>query len=89
MAADNDGSQDWAPDYEGEGHEWVARDGRDSGVVMMTAAKMAAAKDSGSSRRQQQQRWKKAVDKDGMQDWVADHKGEGQEWVANNNGIRH
>jgi hypothetical protein len=28
------------------------------------------------------------VDDNGMQDWVADYKGEGGEWAANNNSIR-
>jgi hypothetical protein len=51
----NNGSQDWVADYDGEGREWTAREGGDSGVVMMAAAKMAAAdnnKDSGGQRRQ-------------------------------------
>jgi hypothetical protein len=55
-AADNDGLQDWVADYDGEGREWAAREGRDSGVVMMAAAKMAASEDSGSGGRQWQ-RW--------------------------------
>jgi hypothetical protein len=46
-AADDNGSQDWSADYDGEGREWAARDGGDSGVAMMAAAKMAAAVDSG------------------------------------------
>ncbi len=46
--ADDDGSQDQAEDYDGEGQERAARDGRDSEVAMMAAAKMAAAEDSGS-----------------------------------------
>ncbi len=29
-AADNKGMQDWAADYEGDGQEWAARDGRDT-----------------------------------------------------------
>jgi hypothetical protein len=32
-----------AADYDGEGQEWAARDGKDSGVAMMAAAKMVAA----------------------------------------------
>jgi hypothetical protein len=47
MAADDDGLQDWAADYDGEGRERAARDGGDSGVAMMAAAKMTAAEDSG------------------------------------------
>ncbi len=46
-AADDDGLQDQAVDYDGEGRERAVRDGRDSGLVMMTAAKIAAAEDSG------------------------------------------
>ncbi len=34
MAEDNN-MQDWVADYDGEGQEWAAREGRDSGVVMM------------------------------------------------------
>jgi hypothetical protein len=44
MAADDDGLQDWAADYDGEGQEQAARDGRYSGVVIMAAAKMAVTK---------------------------------------------
>jgi hypothetical protein len=43
--------------------------------------------DNGNGGRQQQQTTT-AVDNDGMQDQVADYKGEGGERVANNNGIR-
>ncbi len=45
--ADDNGLQDWAADYDGEGQERAVRDGRDSRVSMMAAAKMAAAEDSG------------------------------------------
>ncbi len=51
---DDDGSQDGAVDYDGEGREQAMRDGGDSGVAMMVAVKMAAAEDSGGRR---QQRW--------------------------------
>ncbi len=34
---DNNGMKDWAADYNREGQEQVARDSRDSGVVMMAA----------------------------------------------------
>jgi hypothetical protein len=47
MVADDDGSRDWAANYDGEGRELVVRDGGDSGVAMMAATKMAAAEDSG------------------------------------------
>jgi hypothetical protein len=48
MAVDDDGSQDWAADYDGEGQERAARDGGDSGVVMMAATKMAAVDNNGN-----------------------------------------
>ncbi len=32
MAVDDNGLQDWAGDYDGEGQERAARDGRDRGV---------------------------------------------------------
>ncbi len=51
--ADDDGLQDWAADYDGEGRERAVRDGRDSGVAMMAVAKMAAVEDSGGGRQQQ------------------------------------
>ncbi len=40
MVANNNSMQDWMVDYngEGEGGEWAARDGGDSGVAMMAAA---------------------------------------------------
>jgi hypothetical protein len=46
MVVDEDGLQDQAADYEGEGQVRAARDGVDSGVVMMAAVKMAATEDS-------------------------------------------
>ncbi len=60
-AADDNSSQDWAADYDGEGRERVARDGGDSGVAMMAAAKMAAAEDYGGGQ-QQQWRWTTAAE---------------------------
>ncbi len=36
--ADNNGMQDWVEDYDGEGQDWVARDGGDSRVVMIAVA---------------------------------------------------
>jgi hypothetical protein len=63
MVADDDGLQDWAADYDGEGRERVARDSGDSGVAMMAAAKMAAAEDS--SGRRQQQWWRRTAADDG------------------------
>jgi hypothetical protein len=35
IVAEDNGMQDWAADYHGEGKERVAREGRDSGVTMM------------------------------------------------------
>jgi hypothetical protein len=63
MAADDDGSQDQAANYDREGRERAARDGGDSRVAMMAAAKMAAAEDSDGGGR-----WRrtKAADEDGM-----------------------
>ncbi len=49
---DDDGSRDRTADYDGEGRERAARDGRDRGVAMMAAAKMAAAVDSGGGQQQ-------------------------------------
>ncbi len=43
--ADDNGSQDRAADYDGEGRERAARDSGDSGVAMMAAAQMAAAEE--------------------------------------------
>jgi hypothetical protein len=75
-AADNDGLQDWAADYEGKGGERAARDVRDSGVVMMAAAKMAVVEDS-SGGSQLQWRRMTAADDDGTHDRAADYDGEG------------
>jgi hypothetical protein len=36
--ADDDGTQDWVADYNGERQEQAARDGRDSRVAMIAAA---------------------------------------------------
>ncbi len=47
----------------------------------------AADNDDGGGGRQQQ-RTTKVADDNNMQDWVADYKGEGGKWVANNKGIR-
>ncbi len=80
MADDND-TRDWAADCNWEGREQVVRDGGDSGVVMMAAA----AEDGCSG--QQWKRWTTtAVDNNGMQDWAADYKGEGQERGARDGG---
>ncbi len=35
---DNNGTQDQAADYDGEGREWATGDGRDSRVAMMAVA---------------------------------------------------
>jgi hypothetical protein len=52
-AADNNGMQDWAADFEGEGQEQAARDGRDSEVV----------EDGGGGRRRLRRKMKAADDK--------------------------
>ncbi len=62
-------------------YQRAVRDDRDSGVVMMAAA----AKDGGS-RGQQQRRTTTAAEDNGMQDWVADYKGDGQEWAKRDGG---
>ncbi len=61
ISADDNSMQDWAADYDGEGQEWVAREGGDSGVAMMDAA---ADKDS-SGGHQQQRRMTTATDNKG------------------------
>ncbi len=76
MVANNNDTLDWVADCDGEGRERVVRDGRDSRVVMMAAA----AEDSGCGR-QWQRRTMTAADNNGMQNWVADYKGNGQEWA--------
>ncbi len=50
IAAEDNGMQDWAVDYNGEGQERAAREGRDNKVAMM-----AAAAGHGDSRR----RWRR------------------------------
>jgi hypothetical protein len=57
------------------------RDSRDSGVVMMAAA----AEDSGGGQRRQR-RTMIVADDNGMQDWVADYEGDGQEQLARDGG---
>jgi hypothetical protein len=79
--ADNNDTCDWAADCNGEGQERAVRDGRDSRVVMM-----AAAAEDGGGRQQQQRQTITAADDNGMQDWAADYKGEGQERAARDNG---
>ncbi len=78
IAADENGLQDWAVDYDGEGQEWVAREGRDSRLARMAAAKMAAAVDSGGER-QQQWWWMMAVDNGSQRQWHA-RLGGGLQW---------
>ncbi len=61
IATEDNGMQDWVVDYDGEGQEQAAREGRDSGVAMMAAA----ADDDGSSGRQWQRRMTTAADNEG------------------------
>jgi hypothetical protein len=68
MTVDNDSMQDWVANYNREGQEQVARDGRDSGVAMM-----AAAGEDGSTRGQQQ-RWRTTMAK------VNNYGGGQQQW---------
>jgi hypothetical protein len=81
MVADNDGTQDQAADYNREGQEWAARDGRDSGVAMMAAT----GEEGGGG--QQQKRWTTTMaDNNGIQDWAADYDREGRERAARDGG---
>jgi hypothetical protein len=61
-AVDDDSLQDWAANFDGEGGEWAARDGRDSRVAMMAALKMAAPEESNGGG---QRWWMKAADDNG------------------------
>jgi hypothetical protein len=78
-AVDDDSSQDWVADYDGEGQERAVRDGGDSRVAMMAAAKMAAAKDSGGGRQQQ---WLAAS----MRAAAADNGVDGSRWGGSGRG---
>jgi hypothetical protein len=78
---DDKDTQDWAEDCNGEGQERAVRDSRESRVVMMAVA----VEDGGGG--QQQRKWTTIAAEDkGMQDWVADYDGEGQERVAREGG---
>ncbi len=79
--ADDDNMHDWVADCDGEGRERAVRDGGDSGVVMM-----AAAAEDGSGGQQRQRQTMTAADNNGMQDWVADYEGDGQERAARDGG---
>ncbi len=79
--ADNNDTQDWVADCDGEGRERVVRDSGYSGVVMM-----AAAVEDGGSRRQWQRWTTIAAEDNGMQDRAADYDGEGQERAAREGG---
>jgi hypothetical protein len=87
--ADNNGMQDRAVDYNGEGQEWAARDSGDSGVAMMAAVAevcgggrrwrgrttTAAAEDDSGGSQQQRQRTTTGADNNGTQDRAADYTG--------------
>ncbi len=75
--ADDDDTRDWAADCDGEGQERAVRDSGDSGVVMV-----AAVVEDGGGRGRGQRRTTAMADDNGMQDWVADYKGDGQEQAA-------
>ncbi len=64
----------WATDCNGEGQERAVRNSGDSGVVMM-----AAVAEDGGNGRQRRRQTTTAADNNGMRDWVADYKGDGQE----------
>ncbi len=74
---DNDSTQDWVVDCNGEGQERVVRDGGDIKVVMM-----AMAVEDGGGRQRWQRQTMIAAEDNGMQDWAADYNGEGQERAA-------
>ena len=74
---DNDNTQDWVVDCNGEGQERAVRDSRDSGVVMMTVAV-----EDGGGRQRRQRRTTIAAGNNVMQDWAADYDGERQERVV-------
>jgi hypothetical protein len=63
MAVDDNGSQDYAAGYDGEGQERAARDGKKSRVAMMAVVKTVAAEDNSSG--QQQGWWRTMVANNG------------------------
>jgi hypothetical protein len=67
IAADDNSMKDWAADYNGEGQERVAREGRDSRVAMMAAA----AEDGGGGQRRRRGMTTATADDDsgGQQRW--------------------
>ncbi len=75
--ADEEDTQDWATDCNGEGQERAVRDSRDSGVEMM-----AVVVEDGGSRRQWQRWTTIAAEDNGMQDRALDYDGEGKEQVV-------
>ncbi len=81
MVADNNDTRDWVVDCDEEGQEQAVRDGRDSGVAMM-----AVAAGDGGGRQRQRRGTMTAADTNGMQDWAADYKGDGQERTARDGG---
>jgi hypothetical protein len=78
---DNDNTQDWAADCNGEGQERAVRYGRDSRVVMI-----AVAVEDGGGGWQWQRRTTIVAEDNGMQDWAVDYDGEGQERAAREGG---
>ncbi len=77
MVADDEDTQDWAADCDGEGQERAVRDSRDSRVVMMAVV----VEDGGGGQRRQRQTMI-AAEGNGMQDRAADYDSEGKERVA-------
>jgi hypothetical protein len=78
---DDDDTQDWAAGCDGEGQQRAMRDGGDSRVVMM-----AVVVEDCNGGRWWQRRTTIAAEDNGMQDWVADYDGEGQERAAKEGG---
>jgi hypothetical protein len=65
-AADNNGMQDWAADYKGDGQEQVARDGRDmEWQLRLWRWKVAAVDNVGRGQQQRQRQTKTAADDKG------------------------
>ncbi len=77
---DNNDTQDWVVDCDGEGQKRAVRDDRDSRVVIMAVV----VEDGGKLH--QQRRTRIVAEDNGMQDWAADYNGKGQERAAREGG---
>ncbi len=56
---------------------------------MLQRQKMVGVDNESKGGQRRQRQTTMVADNDGTQDQVVDYNGEGQEWEANNNGIRH